>query len=936
VDVIDSIIWGNYSKQGSQVAVASGDPANPLLSTVTITYSDIEIAQEREPNTVVVTVEPGASGDANLVVPEIPDYFIYEELDVAEYVDENINGAHGLHGWVGDDGIDRIICNASTYDPDTWTTTGVFAYIFTVTIPDDADPDMHPDNPDSTGPIAPRTFTLERSFDMGEHGIYVSTNAFYVDVENNEIYYGVVHDEGVLKYVFDEDANNPVEDGPEGNYVFDSVVVPPPAPELNAWPNTFTYDYDHDIWYLGTADYRIFRYDGSQGPDGDWEFAFAYTPTSSTQYDHHDGLAYINGYLWLADMYGDWVVQYTPDGTWIDSFYHEPLGRDLEGLGWGALTHFWGGSFSNLISEFGGGMLQKSIGGAFPAAPAIYVEQGCTLNGWQPGDENFFSWDVNCWDPNTHNIDEDPCFVGGYYLSQPVEDWLDAALSPCVDTGSNLAGMLEMDSYTTRLDGVFDSNTVDMGYHYNEGLERHRLTVTIVEDANDPGIHGYVEPNDLVVYEGFDNVVTLTAYPDPNYRVRSWYGTDDDSSTALTNTVTMTADKIVSVEFEAIPQYDLRVLYGQHGSVTIDPNQDSYFDGTVVTITALPDPNYRVRSWSGTDDDTSTALTNTVTVDSDKIVSVRFELPRIIEVSGDPNAIADAIETAGRGDILVVAAGTYNGPLNLDGKDIIVTSTNPDDPNVVAATIIDAGGTGPGLIFDSGEGRDSIVDGLSIIGGSATSQGGGRRARVQGGGGIYVDTGCSPTVRNMIISGCSAVSDANGGGYGGGIYVNSDSSPYFVNCTVTDCNADRGGGAYCDIDSSAVFNHCTLNFNSAIIGGGIYYHDVDLMSQVSDCNISDNTAQYGAGMYVDPNSPATIVDTMLLRNDASQDGGGIYLTEVNDVSVVNCHIERNTATRGAGLYCFDSTDLTISGCFIRLTPLRWASTRTTRTPPIQP
>jgi len=108
-----------------------------------------------------------------------------------------------------------------------------------------------------------------------------------------------------------------------------------------------------------------------------------------------------------------------------------------------------------------------------------------------------------------------------------------------------------------------------------------------------------------------------------------------------------------------------------------------------------------------------------------------------------------------------------------------------------------------------------------------------------------------------------------------------------------------------------------LNFNSAIIGGGIYYHDVDLMSQVSDCNISDNTAQYGAGMYVDPNSPATIVDTMLLRNDASQDGGGIYLDEVNDVSVVNCHIERNTATRGAGLYCFDSTDLTISGCFIR-------------------
>ncbi|MHC4497831.1 MAG: vWA domain-containing protein, partial [Planctomycetota bacterium] len=51
VEVIDSIIWGNVSSyQGSQVAVSSGDPLDPMPSVLTITYSDIE--PEPDPNEV--------------------------------------------------------------------------------------------------------------------------------------------------------------------------------------------------------------------------------------------------------------------------------------------------------------------------------------------------------------------------------------------------------------------------------------------------------------------------------------------------------------------------------------------------------------------------------------------------------------------------------------------------------------------------------------------------------------------------------------------------------------------------------------------------------------------------------------------------------------------------------------------------------------------
>lgn len=53
--------------------------------------------------------------------------------------------------------------------------------------------------------------------------------------------------------------------------------------------------------------------------------------------------------------------------------------------------------------------------------------------------------------------------------------------------------------------------------------------------------------------------VSLLATPAAGYRVKAWTGTDDDSSTANNNTVTMTSDKSVTVQFEAIPPATLSI-----------------------------------------------------------------------------------------------------------------------------------------------------------------------------------------------------------------------------------------------------------------------------------------------------------------------------------------------------------------------------------------
>jgi len=120
-------------------------------------------------------------------------------------------------------------------------------------------------------------------------------------------------------------------------------------------------------------------------------------------------------------------------------------------------------------------------------------------------------------------------------------------------------------------------------------------------------------------------VVTLIASPQQGYTLGAWDGTNDDASTALTNTVTMDADKTVSVTFAAIP-YTLDVnVTGGVGSVELDPDQPTYTLGTVVLLRAMPDPCYKVKSWSGTDNDATTANVNSVTINGDVQVTLELE-----------------------------------------------------------------------------------------------------------------------------------------------------------------------------------------------------------------------------------------------------------------------------------------------------------------------
>ncbi len=123
-------------------------------------------------------------------------------------------------------------------------------------------------------------------------------------------------------------------------------------------------------------------------------------------------------------------------------------------------------------------------------------------------------------------------------------------------------------------------------------------------------------PNQVTYQYGDE--VTLTATPDSGWGFAGWSG--DLTGFTNPNTLVMNDHKTVTATFEW--QHDLTVETLGTGSVVLDPPGGVYSHGTVVQITAIPDPGWTFSHWSG--DLTGTENPAFLTIDRDKTVIASF------------------------------------------------------------------------------------------------------------------------------------------------------------------------------------------------------------------------------------------------------------------------------------------------------------------------
>jgi parallel beta-helix repeat protein len=135
--------------------------------------------------------------------------------------------------------------------------------------------------------------------------------------------------------------------------------------------------------------------------------------------------------------------------------------------------------------------------------------------------------------------------------------------------------------------------------------------------------------------------------------------------------------------------------------------------------------------------------------------------------------IQDAIDDANDGDEIVVYTGTYKEAIDFNGVSCTVRSADPNNWNVVAATVIDANGATQAVDVDA----NATLSGFTLTGGTY---------------GVYCDS-ASPTISKCIIKDNSSA----------GVYCNGG-SPEIENNKICD---NSSYGIHCNGSSASIKNN---------------------------------------------------------------------------------------------------------------------------------
>ena len=229
----------------------------------------------------------------------------------------------------------------------------------------------------------------------------------------------------------------------------------------------------------------------------------------------------------------------------------------------------------------------------------------------------------------------------------------------------------------------------------------------------------------------------------------------------------------------------------------------------------------------------------------------------VFTVPDDQATVQEAIDEAADGDEVVLKTGTYQENIHLKGKNITLRSVDPEDPEIVKATVLDGGKQGSVITLAGSEGEHCVIAGISVVHGATSGE--------EGRGGGIRGNDAMATIRYCAIPTNTAYSE------GGGIVDLHGLIERNILSGNTTGEGFKKGGAFANCDGTISRNRV---FNNHATGkGGAFFecHGVIKNNLIYDNTAGEDTGE-GGGFH---DCQADILNNVIFHNVAMDNGGGL-------------------------------------------------------------
>lgn len=275
-----------------------------------------------------------------------------------------------------------------------------------------------------------------------------------------------------------------------------------------------------------------------------------------------------------------------------------------------------------------------------------------------------------------------------------------------------------------------------------------------------------------------------------------------------------------------------------------------------------------------------------------------YHYPRALHVPDEFGYIQDALDEADHEDTILVEPGEYLELIDFLGKNVHLRSDADGDLTtydpVPLDTVINGGGDGPVVRFETNEGSGAILEGFRIINGFNGYDTGG-----------IVCRGSSPLITKNSLS-------DNQGLLAGGLFIEYAYPEVRDNVFSGNTSGIFGGGIHL-YGSSALIEDNIFHFNTARRGGGVNAY-IGMPSINNNLFHLNYGLELGGGLYCE-NMVNEISNNTFYINVAYDSGGALY-HNVGDLVVSNSIFWDNTADTNPEIHD-ESGELQVIYCDVK-------------------